>query len=92
MDRATRQRWRDHRPVLELALGAITAELRARPAVQAAGLAAVDRLRTGWWRCRADHTALLELRSLAPDGLPGELVIRAALESIEGWANELENA
>lgn len=92
MKAAARQRWSDHRLALELALRAIAAELDERPRRRAAGLEAVERLRVAWGHCRADREALLELRLLAGDDLPGALVVRAALEAIEGWAAELENA
>ncbi len=90
MDAATRQRWHDHRPALELALGAMAAELDGGPQMRAAGLAALERLRSSWWSCSADREALLELRGLSGNDLPGALVVRAAIEVIEGWATELE--
>lgn len=87
-----RQRWQAYEPVLELALAAIHAEIDGGAESRAAGLAAVERLRGTWQRGQIDRQALLELYRLTDNDLPGSLVVRAALEAIEGWAAELEHA
>ena len=78
--------------MLELALAGIYAELDGGPERRAEGLAAAQRLRERWRRGHADRSAIRELRRLTDNDWPGSLVVRAALESIEGWLAELERS
>lgn len=85
-------RWLNYLPALEYLGGAVRRELAASaPGPRLRGEAALVRLEEAWRRGHLEAQALAELRVLAAgDTLPGSLIVRAVLDSVDAWLEELE--
>lgn len=85
-------RWRNALPALEYLGEAVRRVLAASaPGPRLRGEAALARLEAAWGCGYLDAGALAELRALAAgETLPGGLIVRAVLDSVDAWLEELE--